>query len=322
MRALVMGGTEFISLHLVQSLLARGHEVAVFNRGRRGERLPAGVETIAGDRKDHASLRERLGGHRVDGVFDVTYAPTLGEDVTALLDALPGRPHAIFVSTARVYDHALPIPYSEETPRGFYWGDYARHKIAGEDVLFDRHRQHGQPVSIVRPTHVMGPLNTRNNETFFMDRLWRGRPVLIPGHGGWLRQFGHVEDLAEGMAAMLGDPRAYGQAYNVMGDEIISQVGFVELIAEVMGKPVTLRYVDPALLKAADKPGPVFGQNLVYDCHAVHTAHKLRMELGIRPRYTLASGLHHTWKWYQASGLLERPIDFTFEDQLLAKLGA
>ena len=146
--------------------------------------------------------------------------------------------------------------------------------------------------------------------------------MLIPGHGGWLRQFGHVEDLAEAMAAMLGDPRAYGQAYNVMGDEIISQVGFVELIAEVMGKPVTLRYVAPALIKAADKPGPVFGQNLVYDCHAVHTAHKLRMELGIRPRYTLASGLHHTWKWYQASGLLERPIDFTFEDQLLAKLGA
>jgi nucleoside-diphosphate-sugar epimerase len=322
MRALIMGGTEFISLHLVQSLLARRHEVAVFNRGRRGERLPSGVQAIAGDRKDHAGLREHLGSERFDGVFDVTYAPTLGEDVTAVLDALPGCPHAIFVSTARVYDHALPIPYSEESPRGFYWGDYARHKIAGEDVLFERHRQQGQPVSIVRPTHVMGPMNTRNNETFFMDRIWRGRPVLIPGHGGWLRQFGHVEDLAEAMAAMLGDPRTFGQAYNVMGDDIISQVGFVELIAEVMGKPVTLRYVDPALIEAADKPGPVFGQNLVYDCHAVHTTHKLRTELGIRPRYTLASGLHHTWKWYQASGLLERPIDFTFEDQLLAKLGA
>ena len=78
----------------------------------------------------------------------------------------------------------------------------------------------------------------------------------------------------------------------------------------------------PPGVEAADKPGPVFGQNLVYDCHAVHTTHKLRTELGIRPRYTLASGLHHTWKWYQASGLLERPIDFTFEDELLAKLGA
>jgi nucleoside-diphosphate-sugar epimerase len=322
MRALIMGGTEFISLHLVRSLLERGHEVAVFNRGRRGGRLPAGVRTIVGDRKDHAALRRQLGGERVDTVFDVTYAPTLGEDVAALLDALPGAPHAIFVSTARVYDHALPIPYSEDTPRGFYWGDYARHKIAGEDVLFDRHRQRGQPVTIVRPTHVMGPLNTRNNETFFMDRIWRGRPVLVPGHGGWLRQFGHVEDLADAMVAMAGDARAHGQAYNVMGDEIISQVGFVELIAEVMGKPIELRHVDPAMLKAHEKPGPVFGQNLVYDCHAVHTVHKLRNGLGVRPRYTLASGLHQTWKWYQGSGQLERAVDFTFEDQLLAQLGA
>ena len=322
MRALVMGGTEFISLHLLQSLLRLGHDVTVFNRGKHPERLPAGVQTIAGDRKDHVRLRERLKGQRFDGVFDVTYAPTLGPDVDALVDALDGQPHVIFVSTGRVYDHTLPIPYSEETPRGFFWGDYARHKIAGEDALLERHRATGLPISIVRPTHVMGPLNTRHNEAFFMDRIWRGRPVLIPGDGGWLRQFGHVEDLADAMASMLGDSRAYGQAYNVMGDEIITQVAFVELIAEVMGRSVTPRYFDPALLKSVDKPGPVFGQNLVYERHAVHTTHKLRLELGIRPRYTLASGLAHTWQWYRSGALHERPVDFAFEDQLLAKIGS
>jgi nucleoside-diphosphate-sugar epimerase len=280
------------------------------------------VAAITADRKDHAALRERLGGQRWDGVFDVTYAPTLPEDVAALVDALPGSPHVVFVSTCRVYDHALPIPYSEETARSFYWGDYARHKIGGEDVLLERHRTRGLPVTIVRPTHVMGPLNTRNNETFFMDRISRGRPVLVPGHGGWLRQFGHVEDLAEVMAALLGDSRAYGQAYNVMGDDVVSQVGFVELIAEVIGQAVTLRHFDAALLKSFDKPGPVFGQNLVYDCHAVHTTTKLRNELGLRPRYTLHAGLAQTWEWYRAQGLTERPVDFSFEDRLLAKIGA
>jgi hypothetical protein len=55
--------------------------------------------------------------------------------------------------------------------------------------------------------------------------------------------------------------------------------------------------------------------------HTVHSGPKLRTELGIRPRDTLTSSPHN-WKWYQASGLLERPIDFTFEDPLLAKLGA
>jgi nucleoside-diphosphate-sugar epimerase len=322
MRVLVVGGTEFISLHLLHALRRRGHEVTVFNRGRQPARLPAGVAAIRGDRKDHPGLREHLGGQRWDGVFDVAYAPTLPEDVAALVDALPGSPHVVFVSTCRVYDHALPIPYSEATPRSFYWGDYARHKIGGEDALLERHRSRGLPVTIVRPTHVMGPLNTRNNETFFMDRILRGRPVLVPGHGGWLRQFGHVDDLAEVMAALLGDPRAYGQAYNVMGEDVVSQVGFVELIAEVIGRPVALRHFDPALLKGFDKPGPVFGQNLVYDCHAVHTTTKLRAELGLRPRYTLHAGLGQTWEWYRAQGLAERAVDFSFEDRLLSKIGA
>ncbi len=322
MRVLVMGGTEFISLHLLRALLARGHEVTVFNRGRQPDRLPAGVAAIAGDRKDHAGLRARLAGRRFDAVYDVTYAPTLGEDVAALMDALEGDPHAIFVSTCRIYDHALPIPYSEETARGLYWGDYARHKIGGEDVLLERHRRTGQPVTIVRPTHVMGPLNTRNNETFFMDRIARGRPVLVPGHGGWLRQFGHVEDLADVMVALLGNARAYGQAYNVMGEDVVSQVGFVELVAEAMGRPVTFRHLDPALLKAHAKPGPVFGQNLVYECHAVHTTTKLRNELGLLPRYTLHAGLAQTWQWYRAQGAADRAIDFSFEDQLLPKIGA
>jgi nucleoside-diphosphate-sugar epimerase len=322
MRVLVMGGTEFISLHLLRALRGRGHEATVFNRGLHPDRLPTGVTRITGDRRDHAGLRERLRGQRFDGVFDVTYAPTTPEDVAALLDALEGAPHVVFVSTARVYDHALPIPYSEDTPRSLYWGEYARHKIGGEDALFERHRDRGLPVTVVRPTHVMGPLNTRNNEAFFMDRISRGRPVLVPGHGGWLRQFGHVEDLAEVMAALLGDHRAYGQAYNVMGEDVISQVGFVELIAEVIGRPVTLRHFDPALLKALDKPGPVFGQNLVYDCHAVHTTTKLRAAVGLRPRYTLHAGLLQTWEWYRAQGLTERPVDFSFEDQLLSKIGA
>jgi nucleoside-diphosphate-sugar epimerase len=322
MRVLVIGGTEFIGLHVLRALVRDGHEATALNRGRRGERLPAGVGHIAADRKDHAGLRERLRGHRFDAVLDVTYAPTLGEDVAALADAVEGQPHVVFVSSARVYDHALPIPYSEDTPRGFYWGDYARHKIGGEDALFERHAARGLPVTIVRPTHVFGPLNTRHNETFFMDRIHRGRPVLVPGHGGWLRQFGHVEDLADAMVAMVGNPRAAGQAYNVMGEETITQVGFVEVIAQVMGRDVRLVPLDPALLAEVAGAGPVFGQNLVYECHAVHTTHKLRAELGVRPRYTLAEGLRQTWEWYRAERRHERPVDFGLEDRLLAKLGA
>jgi nucleoside-diphosphate-sugar epimerase len=319
MRVLIVGGTEFISLHLLQSLRRDGHEVTVLNRGRNPGRLPAGVRTIVADRTDHAAVAKALAGERVDALVDVTYAPTTGADVDAMLDALAGRvSHALFVSTGRVYDHARPIPFDEETPRNLYWGEYAKNKIAGEDALLRRHREAGLPVTIVRPTHVYGPLNTRNNETFFFDRLVRGRPVLLPDAGGWLRQFGHVADLADAMAAMLGVPAAFGRGYNVTGEEAITQAGFAELIAEVMKRPLTLV---PAPTAAGGKPAP-FGQNLVYDCHAVYTTTRVRAELGIRPRYSLAAGLAQTYDWYLREGLDKRPVDFAAEDALLRALGA
>jgi nucleoside-diphosphate-sugar epimerase len=314
MQVLVIGGTEFISLHLVRALLRDGHHVAVLNRGRNPARLPAGVRAIVCDRLDHAALRKTLAGERCDALVDITYAPTTGADVEALLDALDGRMgHAMFVSTGRVHDHALPIPYHEDTPRNLYWGDYAKNKIAGEDVLLRRWREHRLPVTIVRPTHVFGPLNTRNNETFFFDRLVRNRPILVPGAGGWLRQFGHVEDLADAMAAMLGVPAAFGQAYNVTGEEAVTQVGFVDLIGEVLKRPVTFVHVPTP---AGGKP-VAFGQNLVYDCHAVYTTTKIRAELGIRPRYSLAAGLAQTYEWYVREGLDRRDVDFSAEDAYL-----
>jgi nucleoside-diphosphate-sugar epimerase len=305
MRVLVIGGTEFISLHLVRALLRENHEVVVLNRGRRPERAPAGVRTLVADRKDGPALARALAGQPFDALVDITYAPTTGADVEALLAALGGRiGHAVFVSTGRVYDHGRPMPLAEDAPRTLYWGEYAKLKIEGEDAYL----RSGLPATIVRPTHVYGPLNTRNNETFFFDRLLRGRPILVPGDGGWLRQFGHVEDLADAMAAMLGDRRAFGQAYNVTGEEVVTQVGFVDLVAEVAKRPATFVY-------AAKAP---FGQNLAYDCHAVYTTAKIRRDLGLRPRYTLASGLAQTLEWYLREGLDRRDVDFTQEDALLA----
>jgi nucleoside-diphosphate-sugar epimerase len=315
---LVAGGTEFISLHLVQALRRDGHRVTVLNRGRQPGRVPSGVRTLVADRKDHAALSKVLAGERFDALVDVTYAPTVGADVEALIDAPAAAGHVLFVSTGRVYDHARPIPFDEDTPRNLYWGEYAKNKIEGEDVLLARHRERGTPVTIVRPTHVYGPLNTRNNETFFFDRLGRGRPVLLPGAGGWLRQFGHVADLADAMVAMLGNPAAFGHGYNVTGEEAITQAGFAELIAEVMGVPLRLISVPTP---SGGKP-VAFGQNLVYDCHAVYTTTRVRQELGVRPRYSLAAGLAQTLAWYRHEGLDQREVDFAAEDAVLAKLGA
>ncbi len=112
---------------------------------------------------------------------------------------------------------------------------------------------------------------------------------------------------------MLGVPAAFGQAYNVTGEEAVTQIGFVELVADVIKRPLTVVRC-PVLPPGRSAP---FGQNLVYDCHAVYTTTKIRAELGVRPRYTLASGLAQTFDWYLAEGMDRRPIDFSAEDTLL-----
>ena len=84
----------------------------------------------------------------------------------------------------------------------------------------------------------------------------------------------------------------------------------LELIADVMQRPASLVHV----------PKAPFGGNLVYDCHAVYATTRIRRELGIRPRYTLAAGVAQTYEWYRREGLDRRAVDFTEEDALLASL--
>lgn len=53
MRLLILGGTQFLGRHLVDTALARGHEVTLFNRGKTNPRLYPDIETIIGDRESN-----------------------------------------------------------------------------------------------------------------------------------------------------------------------------------------------------------------------------------------------------------------------------
>jgi nucleoside-diphosphate-sugar epimerase len=123
---LVAGGTEFISLHLVQALLREGHRASVLNRGRQPGRVPAGVRTLVADRKDHAALSKVLAGERFDALVDVTYAPTLGADVQALIDAPAAVGHVLFVSTGRASTITPGPSPSTRTPRATSTGASTR----------------------------------------------------------------------------------------------------------------------------------------------------------------------------------------------------
>ena len=180
-----------------------------------------------------------------------------------------------------------------------------------------RHGDHGgagdvdAAIGFRRPGHIVRRYG-RDDEDL---RPW-GDDDAFERHRGARQICGDVERCNRGeqpahheeRCGKIGDRRAFGRAYNVSGEESITQVGFVELIAEVIERPASLVHVAKA----------PFGQNLVYDCHAVYTTTRIRAELGLRPRYTLTSGLAQTFEWYLREGLDRRDVDFSQDDALLA----
>lgn len=184
MRVLVLGGTVFLGRHVVETLLARGHDVTLFHRGQRGSDLFPDAERILGDR---ATDLNRLPPNETwDAVVDTSaYVPAVA---AASAKALRERVQQyIFISSISVYDVALPrIDESSPTPElpagasrdAVTPETYGPLKLLCErEVLavFGTDR-----TLIVRPGLIVGPWDPTDRFTYWPLRFARGGDVLVP----------------------------------------------------------------------------------------------------------------------------------------------
>jgi len=302
----------------------------MFNRGVTETSVPAAVRRVYGDRKDHAVLRQVLGGEDFDCVQD-TSAYTL-DDVESVVELFRGRiGHYIFASSTVVYASAKVLPITEDYPVDARpeRSDYGRSKILCEDYLIAEHRRSGFPASMTRYSMVFGPRNIiPDREQRMFVRLLRGRKVLIPGKGTTLSQVGHVEDEARALRLMMQNPRTFGQIYNVTGKEYWSDEGYVDVFSRVLGIEARKVFVaDTIMDEIGGRPGRPLIQRLAPDVHrwdesTVFSIDKLRAHTGWEPIYTLEGMIAQTYEWFCNEGL-QRTLDFDFswEDELLSRLG-
>src|SRR5262249_27531962 len=105
MRVLVLGGTVFLGRHLVETALARGDDVTIFNRGKHGPELYPEAERLRGDRDGGL---DALRGREWDAVVDTSgYFPRVVRQSAELLADAVG--HYTFISSGSVYaDHSRP----------------------------------------------------------------------------------------------------------------------------------------------------------------------------------------------------------------------
>src|SRR5215813_5583074 len=113
LKVLILGGTGFIGPHMVEAMLARGHTVTLFNRGKTHAELFPQLEKLHGDRDGHL---EALAGRKWDVVIDPSgYVPRIVRASAELL--APNVGHYVFISSISVYPQPLKvIGANEDTP--------------------------------------------------------------------------------------------------------------------------------------------------------------------------------------------------------------
>ena len=308
MRILIMGGTRFIGVYLTKILVEQGHEVVLFNRGNKPAPVE-GVKQIQGDRTDASQLKEKLSSEQFDAVFD-NNGRELG-DTQPLAEIFKDRvQHFVYMSSAGVYLKSDQLPHIEGDPVD----PKSRHKGKHETEAYLA--QLGLPWTSIRPTYIYGPQNYNDLEAWFFDRIVRDRPIPIPGNGLHITQFGHCQDLAMAMAAVLGNETAVGQIYNISGDRFVTFDGLARACVEAAGKSadtVQLVHYDP---KQFD-----FGKRKAFPLRVQHffaSVNKAMTELNWKPEYDLLGGLKDSFQNdYQASGRHKTEVDFSLDDEIL-----
>jgi nucleoside-diphosphate-sugar epimerase len=269
MKILFIGGTGLISSACSEYVLERGHELIILNRSQSNKYpTPPGAQLIKGDvHGDQSHLTDLLGRYEFDSVVDwIAYTP---EDIERDIALFRGRTRQfVFISSASAYEKP-PKNYliTEETPLSNPFWQYSRDKIACENRLMDEFRKSGFPVTIIRPSLTYGPsqipLNVGSWQFPYtvVDRIKRGKKVIIPGDGTSLWVLTWNRDFARGLSGLLGNDQAVGQAFHITSDEVLSWNQIYLEVFSALGKSPSIVHIPSDLIAAywPDAMGSLIG---------------------------------------------------------------
>jgi len=299
MKALVVGGTGLVSAGVVQQLVARGIDVSVFNRGLRASGAGDTVRLIRGDRSDALEFARAFERERFDVVYDmICYT---AEDAQASVRAFAGRcEQFVLCSSAVVYGRKLQagVLIDERAPLTptSHWG---KSKVACEQTLMHAAEAGAFVLTIARLGHTYGPgdfLNDQQeNDGLAWDRVVKGLPVFCAGDGLGLWQSTHRDDAAKFFAFAAMTPQTYGQAFNVMRDEVLTWRDYYREVARALDTEAKLLFV-PASWLIAQNPERFSFLAEISQFHAAYSVTKAKAAVPeFRATIGLESGARDTF---------------------------
>jgi nucleoside-diphosphate-sugar epimerase len=247
MNVLIIGGTRFVGYSLTWRLLAAGHRLTLFNRGRIADPFGRRVERLAGDRQTD-DLRRLLSGRSFDVVYD--FAAYVAADVASILDvfASGSAGHYVLISSGQVYLVREGCPYPAREPD--YDGplvarpedaadraewDYGVGKRACEDLLAEAWGRSRFPSTRIRIPMVEGERDHLRRLEGYLWRILDGGPLLVPDGGTNPVRHVYVGDVVRTLARLAGRGPAFGRAFNLSQEETPTLTELLATIADLMG---------------------------------------------------------------------------------------
>jgi nucleoside-diphosphate-sugar epimerase len=260
MKVLFIGGTGLISSACSELAVERGIELFILNRSLSNKYpVPEGAQLLVGDMQgDETSLAQLLDGQHFDAVVDwIAYTP---DDIERDIRLFGGKTRQfVFISSASAYQKP-PAHYliTEETPLNNPFWDYSCNKIACEERLMQEYRQRDFPVTIVRPSLTYGPsqiplcVGSWEHPYTVIDRMKRGKKIIVPGDGSSLWVLTWNGDFAKGFLGLLGNGQAIGQAYHITSDEVLTWNQIYREVGQAIGVEPDIIHIPSDLIVAYD----------------------------------------------------------------------
>ncbi|MCI9338346.1 MAG: NAD-dependent epimerase/dehydratase family protein [Lachnospiraceae bacterium] len=295
MKILVIGGSYFFGRVFVM-LAAKEHHVTVLNRGTYSV-AQLGAGQITGDRKD-ASLWENV---KDDYDCVVDFCAYEKGDIARVLEHMRGNiGQYLFISTVDVYRRGTDGLKGEETPLETRTlpgeaGTYIAGKAALEREVREECGKRGIAYTVLRPAILYGPLNYAPRESAYIRLMVQNHvlPRITDAAGSF--QFVYVRDAAEAVLKCLLNPKAYGQAYNLCGEEILTYEAFfreLRRVSDVEAQEVALT-VREAEGQGLPLPFPVTEEET-----ELYSNEKGKVQLGLH--YTdIAEGMARTYRAFR-----------------------